>query len=118
MPARTRTRPDDQDDYEDPIDRYRPRDDDGPRPKKKKSTNANANVSYSLGLTSLIPCVGAVLGPVAVVFAFLGLAQANRYPEGGGKGRAKSGLWFGLLGCFINYGLPAIFVVLTYLVRV
>lgn len=112
-----RRRLDDQSDYEDPIDRYRAFDDE-PRPKRKKSVNPNANSSWTFGLISLVPCLGLLFGPLAILFAFLGLRHVRLHPDAGGKEQAKSGLWFAMLGCFINYGLPAIFILLTYLARV
>ncbi len=110
MPA-TRRRGDDQSDYEDPIDRYRPAAD---RPRKKgPPQNPNANTAYTLGMISLVPCLGGLLGPIAVILAFMGFAHAKANPDAGGKGRARGGLAFGLLGCFINYVLPFIFYVLV-----
>lgn len=114
MPA-TRRRGDDQSDYEDPIDRYRPAAD---RPRKKgPPQNPNANTAYTLGMISLVPCLGGLLGPIAVILAFMGFAHAKAHPDAGGKGRAKGGMMFGLLGCFINYGLPVIFYALVWAFR-
>lgn len=114
MPA-TRRRGDDQSDYEDPIDRYRPAAD---RPRKKgPPQNPNANTAFTLGLISLVPCLGGLLGPIAIILAYIGWRFAQTHPDAGGKGRARGGLWFGLLGCFINYGLPIIFYILALAFR-
>jgi hypothetical protein len=112
MPA-TRHRPDDQSDYEDPIDRYRPRDD-TPRPKRKPK-NPNANASFTVGLVSLVPVLGCFLGPLAILLALTGFSYARANPDAGGRGRAKSGMWFGLVGCLISYGVPAIIYGLSFL---
>lgn len=109
MPA-TRRRGDDQSDYEDPIDRYRPAAD---RPRTKgPPQNPNANTAFTLGLISLVPCLGGLLGPIAVILSFLGFVHARRHPDAGGKGRARGGLALGLLGCFISYVLPIVLYIL------
>jgi hypothetical protein len=101
-----RVRYDDQTDYEDPIDRYRPRDD---RPKVKKQVkNGAATASYTCGLISLVPCLGAILGPIAILVGLAGLGHARSNPDAGGKERAKGGIWFGVVACLINFGVPAI----------
>lgn len=109
MPAAPR-RHDDQTDYEDPVDRHHLYDN---RPKAKKKTHPAANTAYACGLVSLVPCLGAVLGPIAVIYGLKGLADISSDPASGGKGRAKSGIWFGSLACVINFGLPALFYVLA-----
>ena len=118
MPPPTRRRPDPQTDYEDPVDRlYRrsavPRE----RAKKPaKRPNPLATVAYILGLIGLVPCLGALLGPIAVLLGILGLMQ-TRDPNVGGKGQAKSGLWFGLLAVVVNYGIPLVLYAIILSVR-
>src|SRR5690349_607635 len=117
MPPPAR-RPDPQTDYEDPIDRLYRRSHE-PRERGKKAVkrpNPVATVAYVLGLIGLVPCLGAVLGPIAILLGILGLVQASN-PEVGGKGQAKSGLWFGLLAVVINYGVPLILYVLILILR-
>lgn len=114
MPPPAR-RPDPQTDYEDPVDRlYRRR---APRKKKAEKDNTpekvpstSATVAYYFGLIGLIPCVGVVFAPLGVILGFVGLAQ-TRQPNVSGKGKAKSGVWFGFLGVFINYVAPTLFYV-------
>ena len=105
MPAPAR-RPDFQTDYEDPVDRlHRPK---GVRAKKDqppKKPNPAANVSYYLGMIGLVPCVGLLFGPLALLAGGIGLSKA-RDPQVGGKGRARSGVWFGLVAVVINYVVP------------
>lgn len=102
-----RRRPDPQTDYEDPVDRlYRRRDEPrGGSSKPKKKENPTATVSYYLGLVGLVPCLGAVLGPLAILLGIIGLVQAAD-PAVGGKGKAKSGIWFGVIALLVNYGVP------------
>ncbi len=50
--------------------------------------NSYALVSYYLGVFSLIPCIGAVLGVAAVVLGIMGLRKAARFPEA--KERARN----------------------------
>ena len=89
----------DDDDYEDPADR---------KARRRKGSgdatgglipykNAKALASYYCGVFALIPCLGAVLGPIAVVLGFLGLAHANKMPESKGKAHAIVGIVLGLL---------------------
>lgn len=104
MAAPTR-RPDPQCDYEDPIDRVYRRKNDSKERKPPAAANTSAAVAYYLGLIALVPCLGAVLGPVAMLMGVIGLVAARK-PKVGGKGRAKSGLWFGLIAVLINYAVP------------
>lgn len=117
MPLPTR-RPDPQTDYEDPIDRLYRRSA-GPRERAKKPAkrpNPLASVAYVLSLIGLVPCLGALLGPIAILLGILGLVQ-TRDPNVGGKGQAKSGLWFGLLAVVINYGIPLVLYAILLSVR-
>jgi hypothetical protein len=107
MPA-TRRRRDDQTDYEDPIDRFRP-DYDRPTPKKRKRRNRVAVVSYYCGVFALIPILGLLLGPLAMLLGFIGLADARTHPDMGGRGHARAGLIIGLIViCFHVAGVIAL----------
>ena len=92
---RTRRRRDD-DDYEDPGDRRRRRGRGGDAtggliPYK----NAKALASYYCGVFALIPCAGAILGPIALVLGFMGLAHAKKMPEAKGQAHAIVGIVLG-----------------------
>ncbi len=102
----------DEDDYEDPEDRRARR-----RRGEGDATgglipykNAKALASYYCGVFALIPCVGLILGPIAVVLGFLGLAHANKLPESKGKAHAIVGI---VLGVFVTLahvgGITALF---------
>ena len=118
MPPPAR-RPDPQTDYEDPVDRlYRRR---APRKREKaeksepeKVPSTTASVSYYFGMVGLIPFVGVVFAPLAVILGFIGLAH-TRQPNVSGKGKARSGVWFGFIGIVINYFIPALFWVWAFL---
>ena len=99
-----RPRPDYQTDYEDPTDRLFRRPEQGGN-KPKKRPNAVATVASALGYTSLIPCVGAVLGPIAIVLGVIGLIVAAQ-PNTAGKKQAGTGVWFGLVGCVLYIAIP------------
>ena len=95
----------DEDDYEDPEDRRARR-----RRGEGDATgglipykNAKALASYYCGVFSLIPCVGLILGPIAVVLGFLGLAHANKLPESKGKAHAIVGIVLGALAALYNW---------------
>ena len=64
-------------------------------------------------MVALIPCVGTICGPIAVIMAFMGFSEYRRNPEGGGWGRAKSGLWFGLIASCLYALFPIAFLVLA-----
>ena len=57
--------------------------------------NGFALTSYYLGVFSLIPCVGALLGIAAVIFGILGLKAAAKNPQAKGKVHAIVGIVLG-----------------------
>ncbi|MCU0702469.1 MAG: hypothetical protein MUF18_00570 [Fimbriiglobus sp.] len=105
--------PDPQTDYEDPVDRLFNRQparhkrgrtaaaDDTPQ----KTPSATAAIAYAFGLVSMVPFVGLVFGPLAVVIGWIGLTR-TRNPGVSGKEKARSGVWFGFVGILINYLVP------------
>jgi hypothetical protein len=107
-------RPDPQTDYEDPVDRLYRRAAGRRREKRQKDKepekvpSTTASVAYYFGMVGLVPCVGLVFAPVAVVLGVVGLTH-TRNPLVSGKGKAKSGIWFGMIGMAINYLIPALF---------
>ncbi len=54
--------------------------------------NGMALAAYYCGVFSFIPCFGMVLGPLAIVFGFLGLSHARKYPDAKGKGHSLAGI--------------------------
>ena len=63
--------------------------------------NAPALVAYYIGVFSIIPCFGPLLGIAAVILGILGLRKAKAHPESRGKVHAWIGIvaggFFGLL---------------------
>jgi hypothetical protein len=99
--ARPRRRRRDEDDFDDDFDRPRRRRRDeeetdgtgGLIPYK----NGLALGSYYTGVFSLIPGVGLVLGPIALVLGIMGFKYANKHPTARGKAHAVVGIILGLL---------------------
>ena len=101
---KARPRPDFQTDYEDPTDRLFRRAERTTGGKPKKAANPVATVAYYLGVVALIPCVGSLLGPVAVLLGLIGVAKSSATV--GGLGKAKSGLWFGVVASVLYIFIP------------
>jgi hypothetical protein len=100
-----RPRPDYQTDYEDPGDRLFRRTE-GKRDKTPaKRPNPVATTAAAFGYTALVPCVGAVFGPLAVLLGILGRVNAAR-PNTTGKAKSNTGIWFGIVGCVLYILLP------------
>jgi uncharacterized protein YqgC (DUF456 family) len=102
---RDRRRPDDEfDDYDDPVPERRE------RPKKQTGDgfatvvpyrNGAALVAYYLGVFGLIPGVGFVLGPIALIFGIVGLIKARKNAKAHGTGHAIIGIILGLIDPFL-----------------
>lgn len=73
--------------------------------------NGKALVAYYCGIFALIPLLGAVLGPVAVVFGILGIQAANREPYRKGKIHAWVGIVCGGLFGLVYLGLVVLWIV-------
>jgi hypothetical protein len=73
--------------------------------------NVPALVGYYLGVFSLIPCLGLVLGPAAVILGIVGLRGASRQPKKKGMGHAITALILGGLTSLGNYGAVAVMVI-------
>jgi predicted Zn finger-like uncharacterized protein len=112
-PARRREEPDDEDDEEgDDYDeeRFRRRDDGG------VSTlipyrNGRALAAYYCGVFSFIPCVGLILGPIALVLGILGLRFVKAHPTAKGTGHAIAGIVCGSITTLGNWGMILLFVI-------
>jgi hypothetical protein len=60
--------------------------------------NPISMIAYYLGIFSLIPCLGAVLSLPAIICGIIGMVNANKQPEIGGKGHAITGIVLGIVG--------------------
>jgi hypothetical protein len=66
--------------------------------------NRRALSAYYCGLFSLLPCVGAVLGPVALILGTQGLEYAKARPEAKGRVHALVGIVLGAVTTLANWG--------------
>jgi hypothetical protein len=48
--------------------------------------NARALTGYYLSFLALIPAVGVILGPIAVILGIMGIAYASKHPDAKGTG--------------------------------
>jgi hypothetical protein len=63
--------------------------------------NGRALAAYYCGVFALIPGVGLILGPIALVFGILGLRFAQQNPKARGSGHAVAGI---VLGSLVSIG--------------
>jgi hypothetical protein len=103
---RPRRRPRLRDDEED-EDLRRIRRDDGVLNSLIPYRNPKALVGYYLGVFSLIPCAGLLLGPAAIVLGWLGIRHRNAHRSAGGLGHAITALVLGALTSLANWGVVA-----------
>jgi len=109
-----RRRDDDEDDR--PRRRRRDDDDDDRRFRREHDStgglipykNPMALIGYYVGVFSLIPCLGLVLAPVALVLGILGLSYKSKHPTAGGTAHAIVAL---VLGSLVLLGHAAVIVV-------
>jgi hypothetical protein len=71
--------------------------------------NPKGLLAYYLGLFSIIPCLGLVLGPAGIILGFMGLSHSRAHPEARGAGHAIAGLVLGIVGSLINFGILILF---------
>ncbi len=67
--------------------------------------NVPALVAYYLGIFSLIPCLGLILGLPALILGIIGLKRAARQPEARGKVHAWVGIILGGLCAVANLAI-------------
>jgi hypothetical protein len=80
--------------------------------------NPKGLIAYYLGVFALIPCVGAFLGPAALVLGVLGLRYSKEHPEAAGGGHAIAGIVLGILTALLNWGVViAILVAVAFSAR-
>lgn len=82
----------------------------GPRPRSTfehvvPSENGDALLSYYLGLFSIFPLFGIILGAIAVAKGRQGLQRVEADPTMPGKTHARVGLGCGLCGLLLNLAL-------------
>ena len=67
--------------------------------------NPKALAGYYLGILSLVPLLGAVLGPAAVVLGLMGARAAPATPGQVGQAHARIGIILGILTTLANWGV-------------
>jgi hypothetical protein len=72
--------------------------------------NAKALLAYYLGVFGLIPILGLLLGPLALIFGILGLSYSRTYPSARGGGHAITGIVLGSLDIVINVAILVLIV--------
>ncbi|MDR3691476.1 MAG: hypothetical protein P4L46_19000 [Fimbriimonas sp.] len=72
--------------------------------------NGNALISYYLGLFSIFPVLGLIMGAVAVRLGMKGLAAAKENPSVAGGTHAKVGIGCGAIGFLFNLAFVALIV--------
>ena len=67
--------------------------------------NGMALAGYYLGVFSLIPIIGFILGPMGLIFGIVGLRRVNRNPEIKGTGHAVTAIVLGSIGALYNWAI-------------
>ncbi len=62
-------------------------------------------VAYYLGVFSLIPVLGLLLGPGGLTLGILGLKYRKKNPSAGGTGHAIAGIVLGSITSLFNWGV-------------
>ncbi len=70
--------------------------------------NPPALIGYYLGVFSLIPFVGVLLGVPAIILGIVGLVKRRRDPKSRGAAHAVVAITLGVLGIVITIGLVAL----------
>ena len=73
--------------------------------------NPKALVGYYLGLFSIMPVLGMILGPVALVLGVMGLRDRARNPEIHGMAHAIVALVVGGIGTLMNLGIVTLIII-------
>jgi hypothetical protein len=71
--------------------------------------NGHALISYYLGLFSIVPLLGLVMGFIAVRSGRIALKAAKADPSIAGTGHAKVGIGCGAMGFLFNLSILLIF---------
>ena len=79
--------------------------------------NGQALAAYYCGVFSLIPVLGLLLGPIAVILGILGNNYARANPEAKGMGHAITGIILGSIGFLVCGLAPAALFVLALATR-
>jgi hypothetical protein len=103
-PRRRRPRPDEDDEYDEDHG-------DGGVSSLIPYKNGKALAAYYCGVFSLVPCLGNLLGPVAIVLGLMGLRYAREHPTAKGTGHAITGLVLGSITSLLYWGMALLFLI-------
>ena len=67
--------------------------------------NPAALSAYYVGVFALVPLVGLLFGPLAVVLGVFGVLAERRNPEVEGGGHAWTGIVMGVMGTAVSVGM-------------
>jgi hypothetical protein len=67
--------------------------------------NPKALIAYYLGIFGLIPCLGLILGPAAIVLGIMGLRYKATHPQAKGTAHAIVGIVLGSIETLANLGV-------------
>jgi uncharacterized protein YqgC (DUF456 family) len=72
--------------------------------------NGAALAAYYIGVFGLIPILGFVFGPLAIILGVIGLVKARKNPQAHGTGHAIAGIVLGVID-------PLLWIVVIYVMR-
>ena len=75
--------------------------------------NPPALIGYYLGIFALIPCVGLLLGPAAIICGVIGMRRAKRNPAIEGVGHAVTAIVLGSVTT-VAWAAGVVFVLLPF----
>lgn len=64
-------------------------------------TNPMALIGYYLGFIAIIPALGVIFGPFAIILGIIGFVKSRSHPESKGAVHAIVGILLGLAGLFL-----------------
>ena len=76
--------------------------------------NSKALIAYYLGLFSIFPLLGLIMGAAAIYLGREGLSFAKTNPEAKGVTHAKVGIGCGLVGLLLNLALIILFLAVFF----
>jgi hypothetical protein len=79
--------------------------------------NGMALAGYYVGVFSLIPVIGLILGPLGIIFGIVGLRRVGRNPEIKGTGHAVTAIVLGGIGALYNWGFVILMLLGFFLSR-
>ena len=78
------------------------------------ASNPHALIGYYIGLFSIMPVFGLIMGPVAIWLGSRGLRAIRETPGLPGRGHAITAIVGGIFGCLVNYGIGIIILIAVF----